>query len=229
MVQWDLRNRPAHTQKNLPDPCANLFFDKEGAKVLGPITKTYSYKLYEQGQIVGIKFKPAGLCHFTPEPMTTFTDHYIQPTFLFSHWEHSVPKKVQAADSLDEAVAILEPLLLAQKIITNQKIKLANDIISFIKTSSGINQVQQVTDYFRLNIRTLQRMFERYIGINPKWIIRKYRLHDVLDKAERDTQDWLSASLALGYTEQSHFIKDFKELVGVTPSVYRSLKSQSSD
>lgn len=223
-VYWDLRDKPPHIQRNLPDPCVNLFFDQSGAKLLGPVTKSYSYKLSEQGHIVGIKFKPAGFRCFASPPMTCFANKYTDLDTVFSNWDSSLVTKMQSVNSLEEAVTVLEPFLIAQNNGIDDKTRLANEIIEYIKSPLNATQVKQVATHFKMSVRTLQRLFESHIGVSAKWIIRKYRLHDVLDHAENNELDWLTLSLALGYTDQSHFIKDFKELIGVTPRNYRPRK-----
>jgi AraC-like DNA-binding protein len=73
--------------------------------------------------------------------------------------------------------------------------------------------------------RTLQRLFNQYVGVSPKWVIKRYRLHDAVEQlATGAVVDWPRLALDLGYFDQAHFIKDFKMLVGTPPGEYaRSL------
>jgi AraC-like DNA-binding protein len=69
--------------------------------------------------------------------------------------------------------------------------------------------------------RSLQRLFRRYVGVSPKWVLRRYRLHEAAERiAEGRDGDWARPALDLGYFDQAHFIRDFKALVGASPAQY---------
>jgi AraC-like DNA-binding protein len=84
--------------------------------------------------------------------------------------------------------------------------------------------IRRVDDVVRLvggTPRALQRLFSEYVGVSPKWVIRRYRLHDAIERMDAgDVVDWASLALDLGYFDQAHFIRDFKALVGRTPGDY---------
>ena len=67
-----------------------------------------------------------------------------------------------------------------------------------------------------------QRLFSDYVGVSPKWVIRRFRLHDAASRLAKD-EDVNLTHLAqdLGYSDQAHFTRDFKALVGRSPSDYR--------
>jgi AraC-like DNA-binding protein len=69
--------------------------------------------------------------------------------------------------------------------------------------------------------RTLQRLFAAYVGIGPKWVLQRYRLHDAVEQLQgQGGADWARLALELGYYDQAHFARDFRALVGRTPAQY---------
>jgi AraC-like DNA-binding protein len=69
--------------------------------------------------------------------------------------------------------------------------------------------------------RTLQRLFRDYIGLSPKWVLKRYRVHEAAERiasGEAPDAAWLAA--VLGYSDQSHFIRDFSAQVGCSPGTY---------
>lgn len=99
-----------------------------------------------------------------------------------------------------------------------------------ISTDPSIMKVEDLVPQYGLGKRSLQRLFNRYVGVGPKWIIRRFRLIEAarrLDAGQAASFTDLAASL--GYFDQAHFIKDFKALVGRTPSDYVRNTSQGSD
>jgi AraC-like DNA-binding protein len=101
-------------------------------------------------------------------------------------------------------------------------IDLVHGIVDRIANDRDINRVDELAAQLNLGERALQRLFNEYVGVSPKWVIRRSRLHDAaarLDNAEEVNLTQLAADL--GYSDQAHFTRDFKTLVGKSPSDYR--------
>ena len=83
-------------------------------------------------------------------------------------------------------------------------------------------RVAQVTERHGLSTRRLQRLFARYVGVGPKWVLARHRMHDVVAALDAGHEGSL-ADLAAehGWYDQAHFTRDFRALVGVTPARYR--------
>ena len=85
----------------------------------------------------------------------------------------------------------------------------------------SVTRVADVTDRFGMSTRALQRLFERYVGVSPKWVLRRYRLHEAAARlAEGTGGTWAEVAVELGYFDQAHFIRDFTRAVGMTPVAY---------
>ena len=57
------------------------------------------------------------------------------------------------------------------------------------------------------------------MGASPKWVIRRNRLQEVAARIERGEGTTLTTLAAeLGYTDQAHLARDFKSVVGKSPS-----------
>jgi AraC-like DNA-binding protein len=69
--------------------------------------------------------------------------------------------------------------------------------------------------------RTLQRLFDRYVGASARWVIKRYRVYEALESMRPGAPiEWAALAQDLGYFDQAHFINDFKKLVGCLPSEY---------
>ena len=67
----------------------------------------------------------------------------------------------------------------------------------------------------------LQRLCRRYVGVGPKWLIRRFRLQEAAARVEAgETQNWADLSRQLGYFDQAHFVNEFTALVGQSPAAY---------
>ena len=99
--------------------------------------------------------------------------------------------------------------------------ELAGRIVDGICAEREILAVEDVVARFNIGKRTLQRLFDRYVGVSPIWVIRVYRLHEIIERLKAgEAIDFAVLSQDLGYFDQPHFVKDFKSIVGRTPSEY---------
>ena len=82
-------------------------------------------------------------------------------------------------------------------------------------------RVAQVEERCDIGTRTLQRLFERYVGVSPKWVLSRYRMHDVVTALD-EGYDGSLADLAAeyGWFDQAHFTREFTDLIGTPPGSY---------
>jgi len=76
-----------------------------------------------------------------------------------------------------------------------------------------------------LSARRFIELFRRYVGVTPKLYCRIRRFQRALGELHRIKQmDWSAVALECGYYDQSHFIRDFRQFSGLTPSAYRDMR-----
>ena len=80
----------------------------------------------------------------------------------------------------------------------------------------------QVEEKCGVSTRSLQRLFERYVGVSPKWVLSRYRMHDVVTDLDAGYGGSLADLAAkYGWFDQAHFTREFTDLVGVPPRAYQ--------
>ena len=81
--------------------------------------------------------------------------------------------------------------------------------------------VAQLAARHAVSPRTLQRAFADHVGVGPKWVLKRYRMHVAAERiAAGEVGDGVSLALDLGYFDQSHFIRDFTAQIGRAPGAY---------
>src|SRR5262249_3970109 len=94
-------------------------------------------------------------------------------------------------------------------------------IVYAVAADRDVLTVEDLVDRYQMNKRTLQRLFSKYVGVSPKWVIQRYRLHEAAGRLSSHGDVSQSALAAdLGYSDQAHFVRDFKALVGTSPAAY---------
>jgi AraC-like DNA-binding protein len=224
LIDWDLTE--PYVSHVVPHPAVNVVFQRfEGREpfieVAGIQLDLFTQKLEGRGRVCGIKFRPGGFRPFAPErPVTEWTGRRV-----FSPdpdvFPDTDPATILAPDHEDARVAALDAFLLALAPQPDPQADLATTLVDRIRTDRTIRRVTDFAHSEGMSVRLLQRLFAAYVGVGPKWVILRYRIHEALERAEKDREvDWAALAADLGYADQAHLIRDFTTTVGVPPTAY---------
>ena len=84
-----------------------------------------------------------------------------------------------------------------------------------------MQRVSQVCEKFAITERSLQRLTARRIGLGPKWLIQRRRLHEVAERLRGpEPPDLARVAADLGYSDQAHLTRDFRTVTGLTPGEF---------
>ncbi len=228
IVSWDLRGQEPYVQETLPYPCIHLVFERERSRVYGVETGRFTRQLEDQGQVFGIKFKPGAFYPFVRVPISGLTNTSVSFQDIFGMAAGDLEEAIFAREDEGEMKEIVEDFLRGQLPKKDENVCEVHRIVDHIIEHQEITRVDDVVEQLRLNKRSLQRLFSQYVGVSPKWVIKRYRLHEVAERLSAgNVVDWTQLALDLGYFDQAHFIKDFKAIVGRTPGEYARAVSES--
>lgn len=101
-------------------------------------------------------------------------------------------------------------------IAVNDRIARVEDLLR----RSDVTTVTQLADAMHMQPVTLKRLCHRAYGLPPKTLLIRHRLARMLSALEHRPYRELNHFLDLGYTDQSHFIRDFKMFFGMPPTRY---------
>lgn len=88
-----------------------------------------------------------------------------------------------------------------------------------LATTRSIHDVVRHSGYSH---RRFIALFSRAVGLTPKVYSRVLRFQSALRRARAPALDaWIDVAMAAGYSDQSHFNREFREFAGVTPTDYR--------
>ena len=229
-VAWDVPAQVPSTQATLPYPCVNLVVEPGRSGVFGVNTRRFEVQLVGKGRVFGIKFRPGAFYPFYRAPVATLTDRVIGLNAAFGAAGSAYERSVLACASVDEMIACAEQFLRARLPPPDERVDLINSVIEQIATDRTITRVAMLANCAGLSRRTLQRLFAQYVGVSPKWVIRRYRLLEAADQlANHAPVDLPALAQALGYFDQAHFINDFRATVGSTPAEYARHPGATTD
>lgn len=220
-VAWDV---PAPvTREVLSHPSVHLTLSREvGSVVTGVPRGRYTRALAGAGRVFGIKFRPGAFRPLVGFPIAQLTDRTLPLADVLGaragELDAAVTSQAAFAGQIAAATAHLRELLPERDATVEHVAALVRRILD----DPDLRKVDDLAAHAELSPRALQRLFSEYVGVSPKWVIRRYRLHEALERIDAgDAVDLAGLAADLGYFDQAHFIRDFKALVGRTPGQYQ--------
>lgn len=236
-VAWDLRGCEPFLQETLPHPNVHIVFEPAGSRIAGVHTARFSTTLEGESRVFGIKFRAGGFRPFLGSSVGALANRIVPIEHVFrasagpstQQWERTM-LSLQDDDAL---IAAASEFLRARLPAPDENVALASRLVEQILNASEdepeIRSVQELARRNGMSQRSLQRLFQEYVGASPKWVIRRYRLHELVERMKAgDVVDGAQAALDLGYFDQAHLINDFRSIVGYSPTRYGSLLRQAA-
>jgi AraC-like DNA-binding protein len=221
VVRWDLRGQPPHEQAILPHPTVTLAFEETGAAVFGVDRAIFTRRLAGAGKALGVRFRPGGFRPFYASPVFTLNDRVVPARVIFGSAADRTCEAVMAAAGDDAMTALAAGLLRGASPRPDPHAAQVADIVALITADPGLRRVAQVADACGIPERRLQRLFADYVGVSPKWVMRRARLHEAALRVDSGgVVDWAALAAELGYADQAHLSRDFTATLGVPPTRY---------
>jgi AraC-like DNA-binding protein len=221
LVSWELPPGRDGSVTLLPHPCVNVVLDGGRLAVSGVGRDRFTYAYRGSGRVFGVKFRPGAFLPFLHAPVSDITGAVLPAEQLWGPAAAELAARMTAAPGVDEMVGLVEAFLRERRPPSDPQVELVGRIVAALLHDRTICRVDDVTERFNINPRTLQRLFQRYVGVSPKWVLRRYRLHEAAAVLAREQhRPWAEVAAELGYFDQSHFIRDFTAAIGITPVAY---------
>jgi AraC-like DNA-binding protein len=213
VVEWDLRE--PFTQEIVTHPSVNLVLEPAGGMIHGVFTGRFRRELTGAGHVVATKFRPGGFHPFHPVSAHTLTDRAIPVGDVFA------PFALEGDEQ--EKIAAIEAGLRAHGAEDDPRVGEIVELHAAMLADPQITRVEHLCAHAGYSKRTLQRLFREYVGVTPKWVLQRIRLHEAAERMAGGEGDWAGLAVELGYFDQAHFIKAFKAVIGRSPAEYAAV------
>jgi AraC-like DNA-binding protein len=226
-IRYDLPDGMTHSQTVLSYPNVHLAFehDVDGRRALlyGVPRRPFIRELRGSGRVLGVRFRAGGFHPFWQRDISMLTGVVIGVSKVFGHEAEEWMNIILDAGDNAAMARQAELALLTRLPRRDAQAEVAARIVQEVMQDRSIVKVEQMSDRTGLSIRQLQRLFQKYVGVTPKWVIKRFRLQEAAERLEQDeSAQWADLAMELGYFDQAHFIKDFKSVIGQSPAAYKN-------
>ena len=201
----------------LPDGCIDVLVrldDVSRPIVVGAMTRPLVIAPGAAARIVAVRFRPGGAVPFLGLPAHELTDRNVDQSALAPSRRLHLDEKLDPLSALERAllarlhrVPDLDPVVLAATRALSRE-----DPPSVAVLARHIGWSRQ----------HLRRVFRTHVGVGPMTFTRVARLHRAIRRLQQGRGESLAeAAATLGYFDEAHMARDFRELAGVTPGAAR--------
>lgn len=191
--------------------------------IAGPQLASSRLQLVGQVRMMGVRFNPgmgAAMFGIGLDELAGFHD---------ADWPSlGLARLVDQLAELERGAqqAVVERELLSRLPASQTHRTPVQQLLTQIAAEGGRARLADLFQSLPLGQRQLERLFRHQVGMTPKQFSRIQRVALVRNQLRTD-QPLLDTALACGYSDQAHFIHDFKSVVGMTPGQYR-LRTKNS-
>ncbi len=230
MPVWSMPDGSATVQRVLQYPVCLVVVADDYARLVGPSTGLSTRTLSGSGWALGAMLQPAVGATLLGAPVTELLDRVmplesvaaLAGSGLVEDVRTSLRPDPEDATRQQAAVTAMERALDGLAPVDDEGL-LVNAVVEYVETEPDVVRVGQVCAHFDISERSLQRLAAKRIGLTPKWLIQRRRLHEAAERlATMKPLDLAGLASGLGYADQAHFTRDFRTVTGLTPGAYAS-------
>lgn len=235
-VSWDLGSERFDSTV-VTNPTIDLSFERDPATngpgdqlvVTGVVPRSYVRHLTGRGEAFAAHFHPAQFRGWWGEGVQALTGRAVRLGTGPRGWETEALSllPVLLEKGFDDRVRLLDELLLDHRPAPDPVADEIRSLVLATRHDRAVWSPLTLASRRALSPRSNQRQFLDYVGVGPKWVVMRHRIQAALGALDEARVGGLSLDLTtlaldLGYYDLSHFSREFKNLVGVSPDSYRT-------
>jgi AraC-like DNA-binding protein len=195
--------------------------------VHGLVKKVFAVELPVAGRVAGIGFHPGGLAALLDTDVGELAGRIVPAADVLGPDAATLASQVLAERDeearrevfLGYVAALLVPS--RDRVSEDAGYRAVREAVDLMRAREHVT-LAPVAERLQVSPRTLQRLFARYVGASPLWVLRRYRLQDAAAAIDAgEGADLAALAAELGFADQAHLTRSFTQVIGVPPSVYR--------
>lgn len=228
-MHWDLKDGEPFKLELASSPFIAFIFTQYGNFVTGITTGVYGYTIAGKGSLYGTLFRPTKFYELYQRPMHDLTDKELPIETVLPDFSDSFSGALANCSDDGAVIKVIEEAVMSLPRMSDKSDSTLTESIIDYSIKNPNLAVNQIAKHFKISERTLHSLFHDHVGVGIKWIVMRDRLQKAMLIASRSDKkpNWTTVAQELGYSDQPHFINDFKRIVGMSPSRYFKLLART--
>jgi AraC-like DNA-binding protein len=189
--------------------------------LFGKSTTSECWNIDDRTTVIAYFFKPFAMASLFNLSAKKLADEPLDLRTWDAHKINALITQIGYATTTSNKVDILENLLTHQLKENKRECEIIRYATDQIMLNSNTEILSDVVTSLRLNERTFQRMFKKYVGVTPNQYRRicQFQL-SFAQVRSHEFQTLTEVAYDNGFADQSHFIRSFREFTETTPNTY---------
>lgn len=173
-----------------------------------------------------IVFQPRGFFDLFGIKCADFCKYSIQGESILKREMYHLWEKLRSYWTVEDMKNIAENHLARYAKQANSDMHFINNIVHYMDLNKGMVRVSQLCNKFNITPRSLERRFKEEIGLSPKEMLQIFRINKAVRMIiEQPHDDLTQIGYMCGYYDQSHFIREIKQIANILPGDIQGHKS----
>jgi AraC-like DNA-binding protein len=176
----------------------------------------------EEVHLVGVVFQPGSAHLFVRDSLEHYKGCTASASLVLGKSIDEILEQLKEVSGEREKHHLLEDFLLERfsKLNLNHYSPGISAAVDQIHSLDGNIVIAELHKDHFMSERTFRRKFNECVGMSPKHYATIIKIKSFSKRYELERSAHAPILDELGYTDQSHFNKDFQKIVGTSPSVY---------
>lgn len=199
----------------------NRFRSLGGAVISGAHSRFVVIDTASQASTVGVLFKAGGARPFLGASAGELRDAGAPLDALWGTKADELRDRLLEARTPGAGFRVVERALLARAVRPLTQHPAVALALEEFRDAPRTRTVKEVSERTGLSQRRFIQLFREEVGLTPKLFCRIRRFQDVIRLLGNGRRaEWAEVALGCGYFDQAHFVHDFREFSGTTPTAY---------
>lgn len=165
-------------------------------------------------------FTPIGAYSFLRSPLDDLAGSTVDLADLVGRPDEllRLTERLNITVNHHQRIGLVEQFLLA-RVQGSSPDPLMTAAVAWLERGTTLKRIDDLARYIGLSQSALERRFRRVIGVSPKKFYSLARLKRAV-RLQATGADLTTVAHASGYFDQSHFIKEFRQMTGSAPSAF---------
>lgn len=237
---WTLKCDEPFKVLTFPIGCPQMIFHR-GTPLFIPELSASQHRFTISGQVnfpahissggdadmVVVVFYPHTIGLFIDIPPSAFYNQEISGYDLENKQLNLLADRIFECEDSETSIRLIEQWLstrIKSSLNTGRISAALSEMVRFPSTS-----IDNLAGISCLGKKQFERLFRKYVGMNPKEYERIVRFQRALRMIQLGSRDYAAIAYANGYADQSHFIREFRVFSSLTPKQLIEYQTPYSD
>lgn len=219
VVRWDPTK--THRQQVVPQPRIHVAAEDGRLFVHGLNRESFFRTLTGPGHVLGAAFHAGGFRPLLGSSVAALSGTVRPAADLLGVDDRAAAAQILGTYDAQEMASAMDGYLASVRPPPDPAAQRVTELVATAERDTTITRADVLASHAGVSLRTLQRLFTEYVGLGPKWVIRRVRLLDAAAAVHDGSDvDWADLAFELGFSDQAHLTRMFTQVIGTPPAAY---------